>query len=913
MMTQNNMLEWDQLSMKQRAAFIRNAVARGIYNVEDIVQDYNEFRKGGPMETPIYEDLPKMLRKAGLDIKVTSGYRPAGAAGKAGSKSWHPRHGAVDIVPQGNTTFEDIENVLHNNPAIRQYMLSHNFGLIDESGRTPESKLTMKKTGATGAHFHIGKDSKYAALYKQRVGAAQPEGDSGKTVYFTNSFLPLEQPTQQVQVQRIVTPEEILQNVTIPEPIKPDDDIQATVEIPEVEVIGHQPQVNPLTILSQIQESAPTPLVLEPYQIPQIQNKVNEIATQRTSFLQKDLEDRLLAEERRRRLGYSYRDGSIQDDIEQMQFLRNMSANGGNLYGLGGNTVKELVDALYLNNPREEYLGEPSHHYDFTQSEEWANAHGYYPDARGHRDDRVKKPAHPSHPSRGIWDGDKFILTDVGMQNPNYILFGLNDGGQDPQATLIYGNGVVLPEFTVTPKGNYIENPYDNIRIHYKALGGPTDDNDPATKDWEHRREHQEVYPMYQRTQKDEEYWREKQARNAQAAEELNRKKGVVMSALEEQANSTPFTGEGYKQAVDDQRQRALDKAKDFEKGARAVVTAAELGLSGASLLGAYANWKNWANAASLTKRGIANLLQKAQAPMQEAGALIDGYQTMDALGNNEFDAYYNGASGVLGVAGTIGASDIFRGRYPMIDRLLDTSGIIQNTGDFIKFGYDTANGKDNGGSLNIILDTNSYGGGGLMPGINIPAVAKNLYNKAKDRLYRTIIPQGYHLGRAAKEFIKGDTRDFSKFTPAENEVWARYLGVPYEGESNFEKAIYTPTKGGATYDDVIKFKDESQILSDEALRQLLNNQMLTGKNTMLVEGNESGLGTYTLSLGEDENGKYISYYDDWDINPTRGLSAKYKIPIIEQIGDVVPGSNPFTVYGRRYYTDEDLRRVIER
>jgi hypothetical protein len=113
-----------------------------------------------------------MLRKAGLDIRVTSGYRPAGTAGKAGSKSWHPRHGAVDIVPQGNTTFEDIENVLHNNPAIRQYMLSHNFGLIDESGRTPESKLTMKKTGATGAHFHIGKDSKYAALYRQRVGAA---------------------------------------------------------------------------------------------------------------------------------------------------------------------------------------------------------------------------------------------------------------------------------------------------------------------------------------------------------------------------------------------------------------------------------------------------------------------------------------------------------------------------------------------------------------------------------------------------------------------------------------------------------------------------------------------------------------------------------------------------------------------
>ena len=63
-------------------------------------------------------------------------------------------------------------------------------------------------------------------------------------------------------------------------------------------------------------------------------------------------------------------------------------------------SVGNLVNALYQNNPKEKYLGEPEHHYDFTQSEEWANAHGYYPDARGYRDDRVKKPAHPSHHSK---------------------------------------------------------------------------------------------------------------------------------------------------------------------------------------------------------------------------------------------------------------------------------------------------------------------------------------------------------------------------------------------------------------------------------------------------------------------------------------------------------------------------------
>ena len=134
-------------------------------------------------------------------------------------------------------------------------------------------------------------------------------------------------------------------------------------------------------------------------------------------------------------------------------------------------TVADYIDAIYSNNPKEEFLGEPEHHYDFTQSEEWANAHGYYPDKRGHRDDRVKKPAHPSHPSKGTWEGNNFILTNKGLADPNYIFFGLNDGGQDPQAILKYKDTYVIPELTVTPKGNYINNSYDNIRIHFKNGG----------------------------------------------------------------------------------------------------------------------------------------------------------------------------------------------------------------------------------------------------------------------------------------------------------------------------------------------------------------------------------------------------------------------------------------------------------
>ena len=138
-------------------------------------------------------------------------------------------------------------------------------------------------------------------------------------------------------------------------------------------------------------------------------------------------------------------------------------------------SAESLVNAIYDSSVGEEFLGKPSHNYDFTQSEEWADNHGYYPDSRGHRDDRVKKPAHPTHPSRGNWTGNVFNLTDKGMRDPNYILFGMNDGDQDPQAIMSYKGGIVLPEITVTPESSYINNSYDNTHIimkRKKAFGG---------------------------------------------------------------------------------------------------------------------------------------------------------------------------------------------------------------------------------------------------------------------------------------------------------------------------------------------------------------------------------------------------------------------------------------------------------
>lgn len=153
----------------------------------------------------------------------------------------------------------------------------------------------------------------------------------------------------------------------------------------------------------------------------------------------------------------------VQSGITNLNDIRNIY----NSFAEGGQySAGKMVNTLYESAAEVESLGEPEHHYDFTQSEEWANAHGYYPDERGHRDDRVKKPAHPTHPSRGQFKSmNEFELSDKGMEDPNYTLFGLVDGGQDPQATMTYKGSIVLPELTVTPNRTYIHNPYDNINI----------------------------------------------------------------------------------------------------------------------------------------------------------------------------------------------------------------------------------------------------------------------------------------------------------------------------------------------------------------------------------------------------------------------------------------------------------------
>lgn len=114
-------------------------------------------------DNPLYNKslditLPQLLKEEGINFKITSGFRN-GAITKSGSKSNHGHldqngdPGAYDIVPiDGN--FENFRKQIYSNPRIVSWLQNKGWGILEET--TPD---IMKKTGATGKHWHFGPDT----------------------------------------------------------------------------------------------------------------------------------------------------------------------------------------------------------------------------------------------------------------------------------------------------------------------------------------------------------------------------------------------------------------------------------------------------------------------------------------------------------------------------------------------------------------------------------------------------------------------------------------------------------------------------------------------------------------------------------------------------------------------------------
>jgi hypothetical protein len=93
-------------------------------------------------------------------FKITSGKR--NAEDKVGKNHDHSKHNTGDALDFSAVDYEHYNNLVNTKEGLA-LMAKYNLGILDETD--PE---TMKKTGATGAHFHLGTDSKLSENTKVR-------------------------------------------------------------------------------------------------------------------------------------------------------------------------------------------------------------------------------------------------------------------------------------------------------------------------------------------------------------------------------------------------------------------------------------------------------------------------------------------------------------------------------------------------------------------------------------------------------------------------------------------------------------------------------------------------------------------------------------------------------------------------
>lgn len=206
--------------------------------------------------------------------------------------------------------------------------------------------------------------------------------------------------------------------------------------------------------------------------------------------------------------------------------------------------------------------------------------------------------------------------------------------------------------------------------------------------------------------------------------------------------------------------------------------------------------------------------------------------------------------------------------------------------------------------------------------------------NKIKRTLYNKLNPWGYDEKDSLGYIItspdqkiktalnpKTPNRDFlmNKSVVMRNPIYAKYLGLKdyYNGYSmvntddNLEISNYFPTignQGNVYYKSPTELDSFYGPFSDTILARAFKTRDNTGKNTFVSPDYDDVMGHYTTSFGKDKKGKYISYYDIWDLNPFEGSPIENG-----DIGERYGIGKPVHLYNRKYYTDVDSTRIMNK
>lgn len=132
----------------------------------------NTYRRGGTLS---HQDgmIKSILDRYLTDYRITSAYRGNNnKVGKLGGKSAH-----AHLLDDGSSAALDIVSSDMNrlrqelaNPQLQKELAAAGFGILDET-----DPVTMKRTGATGAHFHVGSGIKGGGFHLNGYGHQSAE------------------------------------------------------------------------------------------------------------------------------------------------------------------------------------------------------------------------------------------------------------------------------------------------------------------------------------------------------------------------------------------------------------------------------------------------------------------------------------------------------------------------------------------------------------------------------------------------------------------------------------------------------------------------------------------------------------------------------------------------------------------